>query len=145
MSECNAGDLSKFLRPKKRTYVKVTESKRHQIIELMQREQLNIKTAAARLNINYSAAKHIVKVFRQENRLLSSPKKVKADEVAAVGTPKSVTDLSPVCISDLGTSGKTPVLTSTKFATVTKEVNEKAGIFDFRAYTTVINDRYYIS
>ena len=49
----------------KRSYVPVELDKRSQLIHAVEEEGLTIKEAAHNLKINYSTAKHIVKVFKR--------------------------------------------------------------------------------
>lgn len=49
----------------KRSYVQCELWKRQTLIEKVEKEGLTIKDAAKELSINYSTAKHIMKVFRQ--------------------------------------------------------------------------------
>ena len=52
----------------KRGYVKIPNDKREDLIKIIAEKQLTIKEAAQTLGINYSTAKNIVKIFRQEKR-----------------------------------------------------------------------------
>ena len=45
----------------KRSYKTVDQAKRKQLVSLVNQDQMTIKEAANRLNINYSTAKHIIK------------------------------------------------------------------------------------
>jgi hypothetical protein len=49
----------------KRSYIPVELDKRQKLIQLVEEEGLTIKEAAQNLKINYSTAKHIVKVFKR--------------------------------------------------------------------------------
>eukprot|EP00831_Metopus_contortus_P042687 TRINITY_DN33_c0_g1_i1.p2 TRINITY_DN33_c0_g1~~TRINITY_DN33_c0_g1_i1.p2 ORF type:complete len:226 (+),score=24.40 TRINITY_DN33_c0_g1_i1:273-950(+) len=53
----------------KRRYVQVASDKRQELLNLLQNEQVTIKEAAERLNINYSTAKNIVKLYKKEKRI----------------------------------------------------------------------------
>jgi len=65
----------RLLSTNKRGYMKIPEDKRLQLLRMIQEEQITIKTAAHRLGVNYSTAKNIVKIFRQEKRVGILPKK----------------------------------------------------------------------
>ena len=135
MSGLNVGGSGEDM--KKRAYVKVSGIKRKLLVELMQREQLNIKTAAARLNINYSAAKHIVKLFKQERRFASLTKESKGGEYLTRKRSEPEKAMSPTQAIDIRTSVRTPELTATKLPD-----NKKTDIFDFTVYTTRIYESY---
>jgi endonuclease V-like protein UPF0215 family len=49
----------------KRSYIPVEVEKRQKLIQLVEEDGLTIKEAAQNLKINYSTAKHIVKVFKR--------------------------------------------------------------------------------
>jgi DNA-binding NarL/FixJ family response regulator len=49
----------------KRSYIPVELEKRQRLIKAVEEEGLTIKEAAQNLKINYSTAKHIVKVFKR--------------------------------------------------------------------------------
>lgn len=49
----------------KRSYIPVEFEKRKKLIQAVEEEGLTIKEAAQNLKINYSTAKHIVKVFKR--------------------------------------------------------------------------------
>lgn len=53
-----------FFRPK-RSYIPVELEKREQLIKAVEKDGLTIKEAALSLKINYSTAKHIVKMFKK--------------------------------------------------------------------------------
>ena len=60
----------------KRAYVQVEYEKRKALLDLLNSEFSTIKSAAAKLNINYSTAKNIVKLYRKDKRIHKLPKKV---------------------------------------------------------------------
>lgn len=51
-------------------YKKVTNEKRLKLLSLVREESVSLKVAAKMLEINYSTAKTILRVFRLENRIL---------------------------------------------------------------------------
>ena len=124
-------------KPVRRAYIKVTEAKRRSLIELMEKERLNIKAASARLNINYSSAKHIVKLFKREKRLVSFAKESKVNRETSIEIIKA--DL----INDCGTLSRTPESISTNLPPLVFffEANQIAPTFDFSLYTPVIYER----
>ena len=63
-------------RSHKRAYVPVEYEKRKELLELLNTDATTIKAAAAKLNINYSTAKNIVKLYRKDNRIHKLPKKL---------------------------------------------------------------------
>ncbi len=58
----------------KRAYSTIPQETRLDLLRLIEHDQLTIKEAAKRLGINYSTAKHIVKLFRMERRIHTLPK-----------------------------------------------------------------------
>lgn len=56
----------------KRSYVPVDMDKRQQLIKVVEEEGLTIKEAAQNLKINYSTAKHIVKVYKRTGEVSTS-------------------------------------------------------------------------
>lgn len=56
----------------KRSYVPVDMDKRQQLIKAVEEEGLTIKEAAQNLKINYSTAKHIVKVYKRTGEVSTS-------------------------------------------------------------------------
>eukprot|EP00826_Nyctotherus_ovalis_P046404 TRINITY_DN523_c0_g1_i20.p1 TRINITY_DN523_c0_g1~~TRINITY_DN523_c0_g1_i20.p1 ORF type:complete len:154 (+),score=31.33 TRINITY_DN523_c0_g1_i20:211-672(+) len=123
--------------PMKRDYVKVPDKKRQQLIQLLQETQLTIKAAAARLGIHYSAAKCIVKVFKQEKRVVALTRRVK--------TPASFEEIGPIAtkktLNELSTLTKTPELVFT-ISKTTKEGKEGEVWFDFGVYGSWMSERY---
>lgn len=59
----------------KRKYISVNYKTRKELLRIIGEENLTIKTAAERLQINYSNAKNIVKVYKKEHRIEKLPKK----------------------------------------------------------------------
>ncbi len=59
----------------KRRYIQVGHDKRCQLLQMLEGENVTIKSAAERLSINYSNAKNIVKLYRKEHRTDKLPKK----------------------------------------------------------------------
>ena len=59
----------------KRKYVQVNYDKRKELIQVMDKEHLTIKSAAEKLHINYPTAKNIVKLYRREQRIEKLPKR----------------------------------------------------------------------
>ena len=53
----------------KRSYIPVEMEKRQQLIKAVEEEGLTIKEAAQNLKINYSTAKHIVKVYKRTGEI----------------------------------------------------------------------------
>ncbi|CAI2377448.1 unnamed protein product [Moneuplotes crassus] len=53
----------------KRSYVQCNLTKRQSLVQRVERDGLTIKEAAIELKINYSTAKHIIKVFRQSGEV----------------------------------------------------------------------------
>ena len=132
----NSAFLPKSSAMKKRPYIKVSSSKKYQLIELVVKEHLNIKTAAVRLGINYSAAKHIVKLFKEERRPGSHTKESKVGENTEPKKLRSRVTLNP--ISDFGTNNKTLEVIAAKFS-ITNE--HFVPVFDFGVYGQMICER----
>ena len=59
----------------KRKYIQVDYDKRKQLLQIIDEENMTIKSAAEKLSINYSNAKNIVKLFKKEHRIEKLPKK----------------------------------------------------------------------
>jgi len=59
----------------KRKYVQIDYEKRKELIQVINTEQLTIKSAAEKLHINYPTAKSIVKLYRRESRIEKLPKR----------------------------------------------------------------------
>eukprot|EP00826_Nyctotherus_ovalis_P006498 TRINITY_DN11552_c0_g1_i1.p1 TRINITY_DN11552_c0_g1~~TRINITY_DN11552_c0_g1_i1.p1 ORF type:complete len:151 (-),score=36.65 TRINITY_DN11552_c0_g1_i1:127-579(-) len=120
----------------KRGYIKVPDKKRRQLIRLLQEEQLTIKAAAVQLDIHYSAAKCIVKIFRQEKRVTALTKGAKVvEELKAMDADiekKSASD------NEAETLVKTPELVSVNPI----NFKEEGVRFDFGVYSAMINARY---
>eukprot|EP00826_Nyctotherus_ovalis_P016124 TRINITY_DN14645_c0_g2_i10.p1 TRINITY_DN14645_c0_g2~~TRINITY_DN14645_c0_g2_i10.p1 ORF type:complete len:182 (-),score=37.00 TRINITY_DN14645_c0_g2_i10:260-805(-) len=53
----------------RRKYISVNYKTRKELLRIISEENLTIKTAAERLQINYSNAKNIVKVYKKEHRI----------------------------------------------------------------------------
>lgn len=53
----------------KRSYIPVELEKRQRLIKAVEEEGLTIKEAAQNLKINYSTAKHIVKVYKRTGEI----------------------------------------------------------------------------
>ena len=60
----------------KRGYRRVGYDKRKELLHIIENDQVTIKAAAKRLNVNYSTAKNIVKLFRQEKRISPLTKRI---------------------------------------------------------------------
>ena len=54
---------------KKKTYEQVDVSKREELIQKVMSQAYSIKEAAIELGINYSTAKHIVRVFKEQGTI----------------------------------------------------------------------------
>lgn len=61
--------------PTKRKYIPVGYDSRKELLTIISKENLTIKAAAKRLGINYSNAKSIFKVYKNERRIAKLPKK----------------------------------------------------------------------
>eukprot|EP00831_Metopus_contortus_P043774 TRINITY_DN3512_c0_g1_i1.p1 TRINITY_DN3512_c0_g1~~TRINITY_DN3512_c0_g1_i1.p1 ORF type:complete len:227 (+),score=28.84 TRINITY_DN3512_c0_g1_i1:173-853(+) len=68
---------SKFAQPQdaktKRAYTVVSSKQRKELLDLILKERVTIKNAAERLNMNYSNAKSIVRIFSNERRIEKVP------------------------------------------------------------------------
>jgi hypothetical protein len=62
---------SKRRTPKKgkREYVPINSEKRRSLLRMMDNDHISIKEAAKKLNLNYSAAKSIIKTFKNTGRV----------------------------------------------------------------------------
>ena len=69
----------------KRSYVQVDLKNREDLIDLVETQGMTIKDAAKRLLINYSTAKHIVKVFKKTGDTETVLMKRRRHKTAAVG------------------------------------------------------------
>lgn len=68
----------------KRGYTKIPREVRKRLLEDLALRQLTIKAAAKQLGINYSSAKNIVKIFRQQDRVDVIGRNVASPVVAEV-------------------------------------------------------------
>lgn len=59
----------------KRKYISIDYNMRKELLKIVNNENVTIKTAAERLHINYSNAKNIVKIYKNEHRIEKLPKK----------------------------------------------------------------------
>eukprot|EP00826_Nyctotherus_ovalis_P046370 TRINITY_DN5234_c0_g3_i1.p1 TRINITY_DN5234_c0_g3~~TRINITY_DN5234_c0_g3_i1.p1 ORF type:complete len:170 (-),score=27.52 TRINITY_DN5234_c0_g3_i1:352-861(-) len=65
MTQERAKDMSAY----KRVYTRIPREIRRRLLEGLALGEMTIKAAAKELGINYSSAKNIVKIFRQQNRV----------------------------------------------------------------------------
>ncbi len=65
-------EMQKEIFRTKRSYVPVDVEKRQRLIKAVEEDGLTIKEAAQNLKINYSTAKHIVKVYKRTGELQAS-------------------------------------------------------------------------
>jgi predicted transcriptional regulator len=96
--EMNGKNCFEKLGGKKRTYIPILEEKRQELLSLVENEGISIKNAAKKVGINYSAAKSIVKVFKETGRLSKLSKKHKEVNVLVYVDPK--TDEQKICYID---------------------------------------------
>lgn len=61
---------SKKIRKKRNAYQKIDDETRLELLEAVQKRGETLKSAAKRLNINYSSAKSILHTYRKEGRIL---------------------------------------------------------------------------
>ena len=121
----------------KRSYVKVPDTKRFQLIQLLQKEKLTIKSASAKLGIHYSTAKCIVKIFRQERRVIALTRGSKFAELRE-NLDKEKKRPSPNQSNELITLMKTiEQIPPPRNAIQADEIT-----FDFEVYKIMINERY---
>ena len=59
----------------KRKYIQVDIEKREELVKMIDEGNVTIKTAADKLEINYSNAKNIVKLYKRYNRIQKLPKR----------------------------------------------------------------------
>eukprot|EP00826_Nyctotherus_ovalis_P036723 TRINITY_DN3281_c0_g1_i1.p1 TRINITY_DN3281_c0_g1~~TRINITY_DN3281_c0_g1_i1.p1 ORF type:complete len:155 (+),score=34.11 TRINITY_DN3281_c0_g1_i1:163-627(+) len=128
---------------KKRAYVKVPSEKKKELVELMETKRWSTKAAAELLGVNYSAAKHILKLHKQEKGLISPINKSSLPE--DLGVKRSGPE-------DLKTSIRTPELSFIKLPSLTPcssfpsiLLNEYLPTFDFSVYSSGTYERYHKS
>ena len=91
MIEFNEFQKSEIFRTK-RSYIPVEVNKRQQLIKAVEEEGLTIKEAAQNLNINYSTAKHIVKVYKKTGDVSTSMLNKRKPDVDIKGLEGTVYD-----------------------------------------------------
>ena len=91
----------------KRAYVQCELWKRQLLVEKVEKEGMTIKDAAKQLDINYSTAKHIIKVYRQtgETETKIMMKRSKKESSSSIETDASRdVQLSPRRVQNTGIS-----------------------------------------
>ena len=76
----------------KRSYIPVENNKRQRLIKAVEEEGLTIKEAAQNLKINYSTAKHIVKVSNKTGDVSTSMLNKRKSELDSIGLEASLYD-----------------------------------------------------
>lgn len=138
----------------RRDYIRIPKDMRRKLLEIIERGQLTIKAAAIRLGINYSSAKSIVKIFRQQKRIdvmepniykhAISKKKEKVNRFTAKRTHLAIDN--PLLITSNQISNSNPNMND-----IQPEINstidllECKPIFDFSVYTSLILTRCFYS
>jgi predicted transcriptional regulator len=89
--EFNEFQKSEIFRTK-RSYIPVEVNKRQQLIKAVDEEGLTIKEAAQNLKINYSTAKHIVKVYKKTGDVSTSMLNKRKPEMDIKGLEGTVYD-----------------------------------------------------
>jgi predicted transcriptional regulator len=89
--EFNEFQKSEIFRTK-RSYIPVEVNKRQQLIKAVEEEGLTIKEAAQNLKINYSTAKHIVKVYKKPGDVSTSMLNKRKPEMDIKGLEGTVYD-----------------------------------------------------
>ena len=150
-----------MLSANKRGYMKIPEDQRVQLLRIIQEEQLTIKTAARRLGVNYSTAKNIVKIFRQEKRVTILPKKAWKQSENEAPEPegdnrseredgpalkrfvakKTVLDLET---TNLPSTSVSPLLAPKSMSLPDVEPRNEVIQFNFSCYSPLIINRYFI-
>lgn len=83
-----------FCKDGKRKYSQIDYDVRQQLLQIIDKGQLSIKTASEQLGINYSTAKNIVRIYRREKRVHKLPKRVsKALEIVLGSWKKPIRKL----------------------------------------------------
>jgi len=73
LANCDQSSVSsesKKIRKKRNAYQKIDDETRLELLEAVQKRGETLKSAAKRLNINYSSAKSILHTYRKEGRIL---------------------------------------------------------------------------
>jgi predicted transcriptional regulator len=76
----------------KRSYIPVENNKRQRLIKAVEEEGLTIKEAAQNLKINYSTAKHIVKVYKKTGDVSTSMLNKRKSELDIIGLEATLYD-----------------------------------------------------
>lgn len=134
---------------RKREYNKIPKDIRKQLLETIEEGQLTIKAAAQQLGINYSSAKNIVKIFRQQERIdvmiKTSGRRVVSKMLKKDKTLKRFTAKRThlAVNSQFHNSNAIPNKTSTvKYSPETIKENKLEPCFDFAVYAPLIYNRY---
>lgn len=91
--ESEMSDDTPLKSPTKRKYVQVNYEKRKELIQVIDKEHLTIKSAAEKLNINYPTAKNIVKLYRRDKRIDKLPKRPSLTIKKITSPPQRTEDL----------------------------------------------------
>lgn len=138
----------------RRGYIKIPKEMRRELLETIERGQLTIKAAALRLGINYSSAKNIVKIFRQQKRIdvveRSICKKVIGKEKEKVkrftARRTHLTIDNPLLVTSNQTSNSNSNMNDIQpKVNSTIDIIECKPVIDFSVYTSLIFNRYFYS
>jgi len=120
----------------KRSYVRVSKTKRKRLIKLVEDEQLSIKEASRRLKVNYSTAKAILKEFHNKGKVSEgSDEIVEKQEYIEKGEVLLELD------KNLNASSK-PFKNANVIEAHINNVVEVPITFDFSFYSFLIQARY---
>eukprot|EP00826_Nyctotherus_ovalis_P047615 TRINITY_DN549_c0_g1_i17.p1 TRINITY_DN549_c0_g1~~TRINITY_DN549_c0_g1_i17.p1 ORF type:complete len:180 (-),score=16.76 TRINITY_DN549_c0_g1_i17:221-760(-) len=139
----------------KQVYSQVDFTLRKELLHVIGKEQLSIKSAASKLGINYSTAKNIVRVYRKENRVNKLPKRVSRALANVLNKqkqpPKKVTRFSAKTFS-LVEKEAIPSVENTKFEDAKSKEEKlvpmedkeerKGPTFDFSVYRSLIAEHW---
>lgn len=132
----------------RRGYIKVSDTKRRQLLELVENKQVTIKKAALCLGINYSTAKNIIKIYHQEKRItvlprgLLAPHRLNSTKNGEEGQNKKLTRKETRRKSDK-THNMTPSEEpSSKMISDPLLIDRTPIVFDFSIYASSIYSMY---
>lgn len=142
----------------KREYNKIPKELRKQLLETIEQGQLTIKAAAQQLGINYSSAKNIVKIFRQQERIDVMIKSSSRRAVSKVlkrnkGLKRFTAKRTHLAVNNQSLNSNTipninPQIENktsmANYSLKTIEQGEFEPYFDFAVYAPLIYSRYFL-
>lgn len=140
-ASCELYPVSRFEYTQKREYTKIPKHLRRKLIEIIESRQSTIKEAAKELGINYSTAKNIVRVFRNERRINPIARNVKHPTTSRKSTEEEpeltrfTAKRTRLIIEEL------PKVDGESLSETNTQIKD-IPLFDFKAYSYLIYEEY---